>query len=86
MSGSTGAPRHSHGASPGEGDLLGSAGAARFVCPRCGTSGVVARFYGPCDDCREELGRTMKGAPHEVEVEAYVPKLNVVPNHVATKE
>ncbi|MDA8292730.1 MAG: hypothetical protein M0Z33_13805 [Actinomycetota bacterium] len=74
------------GRGPGDGGLLGSAGHARFTCPRCGAVGVVARFYGPCDECRDELGETMRNAPGEVEVEAYAPKVNVVPNHVATKE
>jgi hypothetical protein len=45
-----------------------------------------ARFYGPCDSCRDELVATLGGEQREVEVEAYVPKMNVTPNAVATKD
>jgi hypothetical protein len=44
-----------------------------FTCPRCGNE-VTERFYGPCEDCRV-------GAPAR-----YEPKMNVVPNFVATKD
>jgi hypothetical protein len=57
-----------------------------MTCPRCGATDEARRFYGPCETCREELGRTMRRAQRDVKVEAYAPKLNVVPNHVATKE
>jgi hypothetical protein len=54
-------------------------------CPRCG--GVATgRFYGPCDDCRDELRATLGTEARHVEVEAYEPKMNVTPNAVATKE
>jgi hypothetical protein len=56
-----------------------------FVCPRC-SSDVVARFYGPCEACRNELRATLGGEAREVEVAAYEPKMNVVPNQVATKD
>jgi hypothetical protein len=55
-------------------------------CPRCGTDDPDRRFYGPCANCRDALGVTMRLAPREIAVEAYVPKMNVVANHVATKE
>lgn len=55
------------------------------TCPRCHRSATV-RFYGPCDTCRSELRSTLGGPGREVEVTAYEPKANVVPNHVATKE
>ncbi|HZQ86743.1 MAG TPA: hypothetical protein VFA83_17995 [Acidimicrobiales bacterium] len=56
-----------------------------FDCPRCAQS-ADARFYGPCDTCREQLRSTMQNAQREVEVAAYEPKMNVVPNQVATKD
>ena len=55
------------------------------VCPRCARPAAV-RFYGPCDDCRDQLRASVGGAARQVEVAAYEPKLNVVPNHVATKD
>jgi hypothetical protein len=54
-------------------------------CPRCKNS-VEERFYGPCESCRSELRATMRLEAREIEVEAFVPKLNVVPNQVALKE
>ena len=58
---------------------------ARIACPRCGTD-VQERFYGPCGSCRAELRARLGGEAREVEVEAYEPKMNVVPNQVATKD
>jgi hypothetical protein len=55
-----------------------------FECPRCGRS-ADERFWGPCGACREELGAMGREA-REVELAAYEPKMNVVPNQVATKE
>ena len=55
------------------------------TCPRCGTSGEE-RFYGPCSECRSYLRARMGGVAKEVEVAAYEPKMNVVPNQIATKE
>jgi hypothetical protein len=55
-----------------------------FDCPRCGAP-ASAHTYGPCDDCRHQL-RSMGGLSREVEVAAYEPKMNVVPNQVATKD
>jgi hypothetical protein len=45
-----------------------------------------ARFYGPCDSCRTELVASLGGEARAVDVEAYVPKMNVTPNAVATKD
>lgn len=59
--------------------------AISFACPRCGTA-AAARFYGPCDRCRTELRATVVVAARDVEVGAYEPSMNVVPNQVATKE
>ena len=56
-----------------------------FECPRCGTA-TSARFYGPCESCREQLRATLGGEAREVEVAAYEPKMNVVPNQIATKD
>jgi hypothetical protein len=56
-----------------------------FDCPRC-TQAVEERFYGVCENCRMHLRATMRHEAREVETEAYVPKMNVVPNQVALKE
>lgn len=56
-----------------------------ITCPRCGRPAAVA-FYGPCDECRSELRTRVGGPAREVEVAAYEPKVNVIPNQVATKE
>jgi hypothetical protein len=56
-----------------------------FVCPRCNES-VSARFYGPCDTCRATLRATLGGEQREVIAAEYVPKMNVVPNAVASKD
>lgn len=54
-------------------------------CPRC-LRPNPAELYGPCDDCRAQLRATMGGQARHVEVADYEPKMNVVPNQVATKE
>jgi hypothetical protein len=56
-----------------------------FACPRCGTA-VTERFYGPCAPCRVTLRAEHGGEARDIEVEAYVPKMNVTPNAVASKE
>jgi len=56
-----------------------------FTCPRCEML-ASARFYGPCDDCRLRMRATMGSEPRELKAEAYEPKMNVVPNAVATKD
>jgi hypothetical protein len=58
---------------------------ATFACPRCHRD-VAERFYGPCTDCRHELGRQLRSEGGELAVDRFEPKLNVVPNHVATKD
>jgi hypothetical protein len=55
------------------------------VCPRC-ASAVLARFYGPCDDCRAELRATQGVEARVVDATDYEPKMNVTPNAVATKD
>lgn len=56
-----------------------------FTCPRCAKD-VEENFYGPCSGCRAELRAKYLGEAREVEVAAYEPKMNVVPNQIATKE
>ena len=62
-----------------------TAGPVDITCPRCGAPATV-RFYGPCDGCRDQLRATVAGTARQVDVAAYQPKANVVPNQVATKE
>jgi hypothetical protein len=56
-----------------------------FTCPRCDAA-VAEAFYGPCESCRGELVAAMGGDGRDVEAAAYEPKMNVVPNQVATKD
>ena len=56
-----------------------------FACPRCGSE-VTERFWGPCTACRVELVSSMQAEPEEVETSRFEPAMNVVPNHVATKD
>ena len=56
-----------------------------FTCPRCDVQ-VAATYYGPCAACREALVASHGGVARDVEVAAYEPKRNVVPNAVALKE
>ena len=58
---------------------------ATITCPRCGTE-AEERFYGPCTACRADLRARLGGEAREIEIEAYEPKMNVVPNQVATKD
>lgn len=55
-----------------------------FDCPRC-LQAARAEFYGPCRACTVALRATGSEA-RQVEVAAYEPKMNVVPNQVATKD
>jgi hypothetical protein len=59
--------------------------ATAFECPRCSEAAVEV-FYGPCTACREQLRATMWIEAPEGPRTAYEPKMNVVPNHVATKD
>ncbi len=56
-----------------------------FDCPRCGRS-TASEYWGPCGPCRDELVANLSREGREVEVGAFEPKMNVVPNQVATKE
>jgi hypothetical protein len=44
------------------------------------------RFRGLCNGCRDELHEKFARDGREVEVEEYVPKMNVTPNAVALKD
>jgi hypothetical protein len=44
------------------------------------------RFYGVCAACRTELQMRFSRDARAIEVEEYVPKMNVTPNAVAVKE
>ncbi len=64
---------------PAEGELLS------FTCPRCRLE-VTEELYGPCGSCRTTLRAVLGGEAREVETADYVPKMNVTPNAVATKD
>jgi phage tail protein X len=54
-------------------------------CPRCGRA-VTTRFYGPCPACVEALAEAYPGLARDVQAPEYEPKMNVVPNQIATKD
>lgn len=54
-------------------------------CPRCNRT-HHGRFYGPCEECRTELRAIMFNEARTVDVAEYVPKMNVTPNAVASKD
>ncbi len=56
-----------------------------FTCPRCHLP-ASQRHYGPCDSCVEALKATQTLNKQDAVVEDYVPKMNVTPNAVATKD
>jgi hypothetical protein len=56
-----------------------------FTCPRC-AGDAHEEFYGPCTTCRVDLAATVRGEARAVEAVAFEPKMNVVPNQVATKD
>lgn len=55
-----------------------------FTCPRC-EQHVSEPFYGPCSECRAQL-QLAGGEQTELTQERFEPKMNVVPNQVATKD
>jgi hypothetical protein len=63
-----------------------------FTCPRCWEPVEDESFFGPCASCRGELVETQFSVPNEhtrkwmTSKRRYTPKMNVTPNHVATKE
>ena len=56
-----------------------------FDCPRCGSATNDA-FYGPCPDCRTQLRTSMQREAKATEHVDYEPKMNVVPNQIASKD
>lgn len=56
-----------------------------FTCPRCGLS-AHEEFYGPCGTCVDEMRVKVALDRKDVDVADYVPKMNVTPNAVASKE
>lgn len=56
-----------------------------FTCPRC-QSTVEARFYGPCESCRNQLRDSFGSEGRVIELAEYEPKVNVTPNAVALKD
>lgn len=57
-------------------------------CPRCGASLLMSGqdFYGPCASCATELRAKFLRVGRTIESSEYVPKVNVTPNSVATKD
>jgi RecJ-like exonuclease len=68
-----------------ETSLVDSLELFEITCPRCNSAAQV-RFYGPCDECRGQLAASGNEAGREIAEVAYEPKMNVVPNQIATKE
>ena len=62
-----------------------SAKLLEFECPRCKMF-VTEYFYGPCGACIAVLRVAQDLGQKIVEVADYVPKMNVTPNAVATKD
>ena len=56
-----------------------------FRCPRCERE-VHEALYGPCTSCRTTLRALITAEAREVDAVDYVPKMNVTPNAVASKE
>lgn len=57
----------------------------QFACPRC-EADVDEAWYGPCTACRTDLRARIAGEAKELAQADYVPKMNVTPNAVATKD
>jgi hypothetical protein len=56
-----------------------------FDCPRCHLP-TDEEFYGPCTPCVSVLRAEQALNQTEVTATEYVPKMNVTPNAVASKE
>ena len=56
-----------------------------FECPRC-RAAVREEHYGPCTTCRHQLRATQRLDATHTAVADYIPKMNVTPNAVASKE
>jgi hypothetical protein len=66
-------------------EQVDSAKLLEFECPRCKMF-VTEYFYGPCGACIAVLRDTQGLGQKDVAVADYVPKMNVTPNAVATKD
>ena len=53
--------------------------------PGCGRM-TSEEYYGPCTECRTTLRMTITKDAEQVADVEYVPKMNVTPNAVATKD
>jgi hypothetical protein len=63
-------------------------GLVQFDCPRCHLA-VTERSYGPCETCRGKLNEKSYRDPGTGPAPGpsrFEPKMNVVPNFVATKD
>jgi len=47
---------------------------------------VTEAYYGPCAPCRTTLRAEQSNEARAVEATDYIPKMNVTPNAVATKD
>lgn len=56
-----------------------------ITCPRCQTT-TEARFYGPCETCRDQLRDMFRIEGRVIQLDEYEPKMNVTPNAVALKD
>lgn len=56
-----------------------------IVCPRCGAT-VSQRFYGPCASCIDLLRSSQRSDGGDYAAAEYEPKMNVVPNQIASKD
>jgi hypothetical protein len=56
-----------------------------FDCPRCHAP-ASETYYGPCGSCIDQLRATQGLAQSDAKADEYVPKMNVTPNAVATKD
>lgn len=56
-----------------------------FECPRCHLP-TDEEFYGPCTSCVTQLRAEVGLDQKHVEAAEYIPKMNVVPNAIASKE
>ncbi len=64
---------------------LSSLAPLTITCPRCGAT-AEQRTYGPCAECVTQLYAKFPGVAREMDTADYVPKMNVTPNAVATKD
>ncbi len=60
-------------------------GPLHFECPRCKRPAEAA-YWGPCSACRDDLAATQRHEATDVGPGVYEPKMNVVPNQVATRD